>query len=430
MSKKKNEKKDLDIITKLGIVTKVFNKQLEIKVDDEKINCIIPANYMVTKNAVGVGDFVEIVSNGGSQYKLKTVRNRNTEVFRGNRKVLGEKILIAANAEQMLVMVTADYLVNQTGYVEEAVIAALRARIPISLYISKWDMVSEQAHKLVLQKAEIYKKNIEHLFIGDIDILDQKLLSWLEGKTTLLVGDRACGKTTLLSRIGESEINITPGRVPSTNAVEMYYIGNMRVIDTPGFREFSLQKIDKEELAVVFPEIEEKKNNCGFRNCTHTHEENCSVMKAVKEKEIRRERLLTYQKMSGAIVASMPKIDYRHNACEESFVCKNCGKMIVPEGAGSQHRNHCPYCLCSVHVDNEPGDRASLCNGIMQPISVWVRNDGEWALIHRCKICGTLSSNRIAADDSPLLLLSIAVKPISRPPFPLDKLDINGVSDS
>jgi len=117
------------------------------------------------------------------------------------------------------------------------------------------------------------------------------------------------------------------------------------------------------------------------------------------------------------------KIDYRNSACAESFTCKVCGSLVVPEGAGSRHRNHCPKCLSSVHVDNDPGDRASLCQGIMEPVSVWVRKGGEWAIIHRCRMCGTLSSNRIAADDNPALLMSIAVKPLAMTPFPLNKLD-------
>jgi ribosome biogenesis GTPase len=59
----------------------------------------------------------------------------------------------------------------------------------------------------------------------------------------------------------------------------------------------------------------------------------------------------------------------------------------------------------------------------MEPISVWTRKGGEWALIHRCRRCGALSSNRIAADDNPILLLSIAVRPLSMPPFPLNDLE-------
>lgn len=44
----------------------------------------------------------------------------------------------------------------------------------------------------------------------------------------------------------------------------------------------------------------------------------------------------------------------------------------------------------------------------MEPISIYVRPDGEWALIHRCKKCGELKINRIAADDNEYLLLSLA----------------------
>ena len=58
----------------------------------------------------------------------------------------------------------------------------------------------------------------------------------------------------------------------------------------------------------------------------------------------------------------------------------------------------------------------------MDPIAVWVRKDGEWALIHRCRLCGTLSSNRIAADDNPLKLMSIAMKPVANPPFPVERM--------
>ena len=48
--------------------------------------------------------------------------------------------------------------------------------------------------------------------------------------------------------------------------------------------------------------------------------------------------------------------------------------------------------------------------------------DREWAIVHRCKRCGHLSPNRIAADDNPLKLMSIAVKPLAEPPFPLEEL--------
>ena len=42
---------------------------------------------------------------------------------------------------------------------------------------------------------------------------------------------------------------------------------------------------------------------------------------------------------------------YKTHACNEAFVCKVCGRTVVPQGAGSEHRNHCPNCLSSLHVD-------------------------------------------------------------------------------
>ena len=58
----------------------------------------------------------------------------------------------------------------------------------------------------------------------------------------------------------------------------------------------------------------------------------------------------------------------------------------------------------------------------MEPLAVWVKKNGEWAIIHRCKVCGLFHANRIAADDNPLKLMSLAMKPISSPPFPLESL--------
>ena len=59
-------------------------------------------------------------------------------------------------------------------------------------------------------------------------------------------------------------------------------------------------------------------------------------------------------------------------------------------------------------------------------------NNGEWALLHRCRMCGTIHANRVAADDNPLLLMSLASKPLACPPFPLGKLEelaaLSGVS--
>lgn len=114
---------------------------------------------------------------------------------------------------------------------------------------------------------------------------------------------------------------------------------------------------------------------------------------------------------------------YKTHPCREVFACKVCGRQVFPDGAGSDHRNHCPNCLSSLHVDDRPGDRAADCGGVMDPVAVWVRKGGEWAVIHRCRRCGVLRSNRTAADDNPMKLLSIAMQPLAQPPFPLERIE-------
>jgi DNA-directed RNA polymerase subunit RPC12/RpoP len=92
---------------------------------------------------------------------------------------------------------------------------------------------------------------------------------------------------------------------------------------------------------------------------------------------------------------------------EESFTCIHCGTPVSVEAWGTRHRNHCPYCLWSRHVDIKPGDRSCLCGGPMEPIALWQKNDGEIMILHRCRQCGTIKANRSAGDDSQEMLDSL-----------------------
>ena len=92
------------------------------------------------------------------------------------------------------------------------------------------------------------------------------------------------------------------------------------------------------------------------------------------------------------------------------------------DAPGTAHRNHCPQCLWSVHRDERPGDRRAACGGGMEPIAVWVRPSGEWSLVHRCGTCRVARVNRVAGDDDPLVLMSLAARPMANPPFPIDRI--------
>ena len=77
------------------------------------------------------------------------------------------------------------------------------------------------------------------------------------------------------------------------------------------------------------------------------------------------------------------------------FVCKHCGNRVSPVDDGS-YRNHCPRCLYSRHLDVRPGDRASLCGGLMAPIGVRFMGRRGWQIVHRCETCGVMRANRVA----------------------------------
>jgi len=110
----------------------------------------------------------------------------------------------------------------------------------------------------------------------------------------------------------------------------------------------------------------------------------------------------------------------------EPFHCVNCGELVTAPATGTEQRNHCPRCLWSRHVDFQTGDRRSVCKGGMEPIAVWVKPTREWSIVHRCTKCGTLRVNRVAGDDNEVILLSLALRPIALPAFPLDRIDGSG----
>lgn len=86
---------------------------------------------------------------------------------------------------------------------------------------------------------------------------------------------------------------------------------------------------------------------------------------------------------------------------DNGFVCINCKKEVHPLGYSS--RNHCPFCLYSLHVDIMPGDRANSCQGVLKPIKVDFNSKKGYVIIHKCEKCGEIVRNRCAneAKDQP-----------------------------
>lgn len=86
----------------------------------------------------------------------------------------------------------------------------------------------------------------------------------------------------------------------------------------------------------------------------------------------------------------------------ESFSCINCENFV--EGNG--YTNHCPSCLWSLHVDNNPGDRKNSCLGKMKPVEFVFKNGFVDSIIHKCQICGIEKKNKISEKDSRIEIIN------------------------
>ncbi len=98
-------------------------------------------------------------------------------------------------------------------------------------------------------------------------------------------------------------------------------------------------------------------------------------------------------------------------AANEGFTCLKCGKKVKPHEGGSC-RNHCPFCLWSLHVDESvPGDRLSACQGLMAPIGLELNKKKGTRIEHLCQLCGKKIFNRQAPDDNMDLIVQLSRVP-------------------
>ena len=88
---------------------------------------------------------------------------------------------------------------------------------------------------------------------------------------------------------------------------------------------------------------------------------------------------------------------------QEDFTCEHCGAEV----RGTGYTNHCPLCLYSKHVDNDPGDRAHTCHGLMAPVRIEGTAD-HYRIVHRCVKCGFEKLNDVQSEDSMDTVINIA----------------------
>lgn len=95
--------------------------------------------------------------------------------------------------------------------------------------------------------------------------------------------------------------------------------------------------------------------------------------------------------------------------------CGNCGSVFSLSIPNGKHRDHCPVCLYSVHIDNRPGDRNAWCGqgthdnwspSKLVPVGVTELQNVP-SIVYKCEKCGAVKINKYAPDDSQSLITKL-----------------------
>ncbi len=386
-----------------------------------------------------VGDRVEVRPAAGGAVIAAVARRRN-EFTRRDPGARARRQLIAANLDQVLALVSTEQPKPRWGLLDRILVTAGAAGIPAAVCLTKSEFWDERDLRAALAPYEQAGYAVLVVSVRARRGLEE-VRSHLAGRLSLLIGASGAGKTTLVGALtGREDLRTGPvsertgkGR-HTTTEYDAHPCAGGWIIDTPGLRTFALPDLDAQAIGAAFPEVAAARDGCRFgTGCAHAQEPGCAVKAAVAAGRFDPRRYRSYLRLIGREspaggTAEAGAADSASRGCgaagagEAGFACRRCGAAVPGSVPGSAHRNHCPQCLWSRHVDHQPGDRAAGCEGGMEPVAVMVRTDGEWALIHRCQACGALRANRIAGDDNPALLMSLAARPLARPPFPLERM--------
>jgi ribosome biogenesis GTPase len=256
-----------------------------------------------------VGDYVEITRQGQEEGALESIQPRKNLLFRSDETRSKQ---FAANVDQLLIVIAVEPAFSD-DLLGRALAGAWSADITPVILLNKVDLAAglpaAQAKLAPFRKLGV---QVLELCARDPDSVNEVVLPLLREKTSLLLGQSAMGKSTLLNTLVPLALAATQthsvalgaGR-HTTTSTRLYHLPKQGgdLIDSPGFQGFGLLHLSREDIERGFPEFTEHIAQCRFYNCTHQHEPGCGVLAALARQEIDAARHALYVRLLDAKTA-------------------------------------------------------------------------------------------------------------------------------
>lgn len=263
------------------------------------------------KNLVTVGDIVHFAVIAPKEGSIAYVEPRRSILSRADNLHRRKEQLIAANIDQVIITVSVVEPPLKTAIIDRYTIAAQKGNMAPVIVINKIDLLTEGREKEVYEEVCAIYPPLGIPVIG-VSAQDQTgieaLKEIMKDKASAFSGQSGVGKTSLINACTGTSYNVRrivgktgKGAHTTTTANLIRLPQGGWCIDTPGIKSFGVWDLDREEIEHYFSEIFEIGHGCHFPDCTHTHEADCAVHRAVEEGKISLLRFESYL----ALIASL-----------------------------------------------------------------------------------------------------------------------------
>lgn len=292
-----------------GLVIKNTGSWYTVRTDDGRdIESKVKGNFRLkdirTTNPVSVGDRVDIIINDGGIAFISEIEKRKNYIIRRASNLSKQSHIIAANLDQAMLIVTVNYPITTTVFIDRFLATAEAYRVPVKLIFNKIDRYQGEDKEYLEALINLYTTigyPCSKLCAKTEEGLDE-LRADLKDKITLLSGHSGVGKSTIINKL-------VPGVNLKTGTISEYHNKGMHtttfsemitlpdggyLIDTPGIKGFGTIEMEGAEIAHYFPDIFKFSVDCKFGDCSHRHEPGCAVLQAVEDHYISESRYKSY----------------------------------------------------------------------------------------------------------------------------------------